>query len=82
MWDIRPNVNCQLVKRSENEANFIRDARGCVSGVIQRRIGTHVGGQMNTEAQVAMLKPSQKGSCGCIAGFDACILCYGCCGCL
>ena len=26
MWDIGPNVNCQLVKRSEDEANFIRAA--------------------------------------------------------
>ena len=62
MWDIGPNVNCQLVKRSEDEANFIRAARGRVPSVIQRRTGTHVGGHRNTEAQVAMLKPSQKGS--------------------
>ena len=62
MWDIGPNVNCQLVKRSEDEANFIRAARGRVPGVIQRCTGTHVGGHRNTEAQVAMLKPSQKGS--------------------
>ena len=62
MWDIGPNVNCKLVKRSEDEANFIRAARGRVPGVIQRRTGTHVGGHRNTEAQVAMLKPSQKGS--------------------
>ena len=61
MWDIGPNVNCQLVKGSEHEANFIRAARGCVPGVIQRRTRTHVGGHRNTEAQVAMLKPSQKG---------------------
>ena len=61
MWDIGPNVNCQLVKRSEDEANFIRAARGRVPGVIQRRTGTHVGRHRNTEAQVAMLKPSQKG---------------------
>ena len=62
MWDIGPNVNCQLVKRSEDEANFIRAARGHVPGVIQRHTGTHVGGHKNTEAQVAMLKLSQKGS--------------------
>ena len=48
MWDIRPNVNGQLVKRSENEANFIRAARGHVPGVIKRRTGTHVGGHRNT----------------------------------
>ena len=60
MWDIGPNVNCILVKRSEDEANLIRDARGCVLSVIQRHTGTHVGGHKNTEAQVAMLKPSQK----------------------
>ena len=58
MWDIGPNVNYQLVKRSEDEAIFIRDARGCVPGVIQKHTGTHVGGHRNTEAQVAMLKPS------------------------
>ena len=62
MWDIGPNVNCQLVKRSEDEANFIRATRGRVPGVIQRRTGTHVGGHRNTEAHVAMLKPSWKGS--------------------
>ena len=61
MWDIGPDVHCQLVKRSENESNFIRAARGRVPGVIQRRTGTHVGGHRNTEAQVAMLKPSQNG---------------------
>ena len=62
MWDIGPNVHCKLVKRSEDEANFIRAARGRVPGVIQRHTGTHVDGHRNTEAQVAMLKPSQKGS--------------------
>ena len=51
MWDIGPDVHCQFVKRSENEANFIRAARGRVPGVGRHR---------NTEAQVAMLKPSQK----------------------
>ena len=58
MWDIGPNVNCQLVKRSEDEANFIRVAQGHVLGVIQRHTGIHVDGHRNTEAQVAMLKPS------------------------
>ena len=82
MSDIGPNVNCQLVMKSEDEANFIRATRGRVPGVIQRRTSTDVGGHRNTEAQVAILKPSQKGSCGCLASFDACILCYGCCGCL
>ena len=62
MWDIGPNVNCQLIKRSEDEANFIRVAQGRVPGVIQRRTGTHVGEHRNTKAQVAMLKPSQKAS--------------------
>ena len=62
MWDIGSNVNCQLVKRSKDEANFIRAAQGGIPGVIQRRTGTHVGGHRNTEAQIAMLKPSQKGS--------------------
>ena len=62
MWDIGPNVNCILVKRSEDEANYIRAARGHVLSVIQRHTGTHMGGHKNTEAQVAMLKPSQKGS--------------------
>ena len=52
MWDIGPNINCILVKRSEDEANFIRAARGRVLSVIQRRTGTHVGGHRNTEAQV------------------------------
>ena len=61
MWDIRPNVNCKLVKRSKDEANFIRAARGRVLGVIQMHTVTHVGRHKNTEAQVAMLKPSQKG---------------------
>ena len=41
MWDIGPNVNSKLVKRSEDEANFIRAARGHVPGVIQRHTGTH-----------------------------------------
>ena len=50
MWDIGPNVYCQVVKRSENEANFIRVARRSVPGVIQRHTGTHVGGHRNTEA--------------------------------
>ena len=58
MWDIGPNVNCKLVKRSEDEANFIRAPRGRIPGVIQRHTSTHVGGHRNTEAQVAMLKPS------------------------
>ena len=62
MWDIGPNVNCKLVKRSEDEANFIRAARGRVPGVIQRHTGTHVGGHRNTETRVVMLKLSQKGS--------------------
>ena len=61
MWDIGSNVSCILVKRSENKAIFIRVARGRVLSVIRRRTSTHVGGQRNTEAQVAMLKPSQKG---------------------
>ena len=61
MWDIGPNVNCILVKRSKGEAIFIRAARGRVLSVIQRRTGTHVGGHRNTEAHVAMLKSSQKG---------------------
>ena len=59
-----PNVYCQLIKRSEDEANFIKAARGCVPGVIQMHTGTHVGRHRNTEAQVAMLKPSQKRSMG------------------
>ena len=42
MWDIGPNVNCQLVKRSEDEANFIRAPRGRIPGVIQRHTSTHV----------------------------------------
>ena len=62
MWDIGPNVHCQLVKRSKDEAYFIRAARGCIPGVIQSCTGTHVGGHRNTEAHVAMLKSSQKGS--------------------
>ena len=61
MWDIGPNVSCILVKRSEDEVIFIRAAQRCVLSVIQRYTGTHVGGHRNTEAQVAMLKPSQKG---------------------
>ena len=61
MWDIGPNVSCILVKRSENEVIFIRDACGRILSMIQRCIGTHVGGHRNSEAQVTMLKPSQKG---------------------
>ena len=61
MWDIGLNVSCILVKRSGDEVIFIRAARGRVLSVIQRRTGTHVGGHRNTEAQVAMLKPSHKG---------------------
>ena len=61
MWDIGPNVSYILIKRSEDKANFIRAARGCVLSVIQRRTGTHVGGHKNTEAHVTMLKPSHKG---------------------
>jgi len=74
LWDIGPNVSCILAKRSEDEVFFIRAARGRAPGVIQRRTDTHVGGHRNTEAQVAMLKPSQKGSNGCLVGFDACII--------
>ena len=62
MWDIGPIVSCILVKRSEDEAYFIRVARGRILSVIQRHIGTHVGGCRNTEAHVAMLKLLQKGS--------------------
>ena len=61
MWDIGPDVSCILVKRSEDEVIFIRAARRHVLSVIQRHTGTHVGGHRNKEAQVAMLKPSQKG---------------------
>ena len=61
MWDIGPNVSCILVKRSEVEVKFIRVARRCVLSVIRRRTSNHVGGHRNTEAQVAMLKPSHKG---------------------
>ena len=61
MWDIGPNVSCILVKRSENEVKFIRVARGRVLSVIRRRTSNHVGGHRNTDAQVAMLKPSQNG---------------------
>ena len=61
MWDIGPNVSCILVKRSEVEVKFIRVARRRVLSVIRRRTSNHVGGHRNTEAQVAMLKPSQKG---------------------
>ena len=50
MWDIGPNVNCQLVKRSEDKANFIRAVRGRVPGVIQMHTGSHVGKHRNTEA--------------------------------
>ena len=60
MWDIGPNVSCILVRRSENEVKFIRVARGCVLRVIRRRTSNHVGGHRNTEAQFAILKPSQK----------------------
>ena len=76
MRDVGPNVSCILVKRSEDEVFFIRAARGRVLSVIQRRTCTHVGGHRNTEAQDAMLKPSQKGSYGCLVDFDA-LLCYG-----
>ena len=57
----RTNVSCILVKRSEVEAIFIRVARRRVLSVIRRHTSNHVGGHRNTEAQVAMLKPSQKG---------------------
>ena len=57
---IGPNVSCKLVKRSEVEANFIRAAQGRILSMIQRYTGTPVGGHRNTEAQVVMLKPSQK----------------------
>ena len=60
MWDIGPNVSCILVKTSEDKANFIGAARERVLSVIQRCTGTHVGRHRNTEAQTAMLKPSQK----------------------
>ena len=39
MWDVGPNVNCQLVKRSEDEANFIRVARGRGPGVRRKLAG-------------------------------------------
>ena len=74
MRDIGPNVRCIPAKRSEDEVFFIRAAQGRVLSVIQRRTGTHVGGHRNTEAQVEMLKPSQKGSYGCLVDFDACII--------
>ena len=61
MWDIGPNVSCILVKRSEVEVKFIRVARRHVLSVIRMCTSNHVGGHRNTEAQVAMLKPSQKG---------------------
>ena len=61
MWDIGPNVSCIFVKRSEVEVKFIRAARRHVPSVIRRHTSNHVGGHRNTETQVAMLKPSQKG---------------------
>ena len=61
MWDIGLNVSCILEKRSEVEVKFIRAARRCVLRVIHRRTSNHVRRHRNTEAQVAMLKPSQKG---------------------
>ena len=61
MWDIGPNVSCIFIKRSEVEVKFIRAARGRLLSVIWRRTSNHVGRHRNTEAQVAMLKPSQKG---------------------
>ena len=61
MWDKGPNVSCILVKRSENEVIFIRAARVRVLSMNRTRTSNHVGGHRNTEAQVAMLKPSQKG---------------------
>ena len=61
MWDIGPNVSCILVKRSKVEVKFIRAARRRVLSVIRRRTSNHVGRHRDTEAQVAMLKPSQKG---------------------
>ena len=60
MWDIGPNVSCKLVKRSEDEANFIRAARGRVPGVIQRHTSTHVGRHRNIEAQDTMLNHHRK----------------------
>ena len=61
MWDIGSNVSCILVKRREVEVKFIRAARGHVLSVIRRRTSNLVCGHRNTDAQVAMLKPSQKG---------------------
>ena len=61
MWDIGPNVSCILIKRSDVEVKFIRAARRRVLSVIRRCTGTHMSGHRNTEAQVAMLKPSYKG---------------------
>ena len=60
MWDIGLNVSCILIKRSEVEVKFIRAARRRVLSVIRRHTSNHVSGHRNTEAHVAMLKPSQK----------------------
>ena len=56
-------TQCKLhtCKRSKNEVKFIRAAQGRILIVIQRHTGNNVGGHKNTEAHVAMLKPSQKG---------------------
>ena len=61
MWDIGLNVSCILVKRSEVEVKFLRAARRHILSVIRRCTSNHVGEHRNIEAQVAMLKPLQKG---------------------
>ena len=61
MWDIGLNVSCIFGKRSKVEVKFLRAARRRILSVIQRRTSNHVGGHRNKEAQVAKLKPSQKG---------------------
>ena len=60
MWDIGPLFNCKLVKRSEDEGDFIRAARRRVLDVIQRRTDNHVGGH-GTRGTRCIAKPSHKG---------------------
>ena len=56
----RTLCNCILVKRSEDEGDFIKVARRRVPDMIQRRTSTHVGGH-GARGIRCIAKPSQEG---------------------
>ena len=77
LWDIGHLCNCRLVKRSEDEEDFIRAARRYVLDVIQRRTCTHVGEQ-GTQGTSCISKAMTERikMCGCLVLIFRCMYIY------